>query len=255
MAFVEDLRRKAREQGAPVTIGLIVALVAMSLFFYFLHMRFFDNLVLSPNWISQPWTLLTYPFAYPGLLGIGLIWLLITAWWLFWVGVSVERDVGSPKFAAFWFLTTLLAGLLMVLAGLVFRAGVGLEGPFVPIAAVTVAWAARNPQGLIQFWGVIPLSGKVLMWITIALVFFAFGYPNPVIGLLMTVPMATAYMFATNKLPGLSYSKPIYKAAPSKAQIEKQNRFDADIRRRKQERAEKERLRKLFEGSIKDDDK
>jgi hypothetical protein len=123
MAFVEDLRRKAREQGAPVTIGLIVALGAMSLFFYFLHMRFFENLVLSPSWGSQPWTLLTYPFAYPGLMGIGLIWMLITAWWLFWVGASVERDVGSPKFAAFWFLTTLLAGVLMVLAGLDGRLG------------------------------------------------------------------------------------------------------------------------------------
>jgi hypothetical protein len=62
-------------------------------------------------------------------------------------------------------------------------------------------------------------------------------------------------MFAVNKLPGLSYSKPVFKAAPSKAQIAKENRFYDDVRRREQERAEKERLRKLFEGSIKDDDK
>jgi hypothetical protein len=67
--------------------------------------------------------------------------------------------------------------------------------------------------------------------------------------------MLLSYLFASGRIPWLPYAGPSTKYKPSKAQRAREQTFFDDVRKREQERTERERLRKLFESSFDDNDK
>lgn len=244
MSFSENARSWARQQGAPVTIGLLAALVVAFLASWFTRGEpFFEWFALFPG-VFRPWTFLSYPFADRGD-GTGLLWFLLFLLWFYWVGTSVERDLGARKYAAGLAVATLVGGLFVGLGREAFKVAQPLYGAGLPIAALTVAWGIRNKTAQIRLWAIIPITGFILALLTIAITLFGYGTGSPIVGVLACVPLALAWLFAENRLP-VKYSKPVYQYRPSKAKERMDEAYYEDVRQREREREERERLRRLF---------
>lgn len=193
------------------------------------------------NVLSRPWTVLTYPLALTVGGGLtGPIFTLFLLLWTFQIGDTVESEQGKPRYLAFWAAATVLPALLML------ATGAPLIGPSLPIAALTVLWAARRPNAMLMLFGIVPIAAKWIGALS-ALGIFAEYYRigGPVTGLLSIVSLGVALAWAMNLIPGLPYIK---KAKPSKQTVQREIDFMKEVAKRKDDRAEKERLRKLLEG-------
>ncbi len=254
MSVYQRVQQQARRNGAPATYALIGLLLATFVISWAMKGVLFQPLQFFSDW-SQPWGLFTYPFASAGD-GRGLFWFLVELYWLFWVGTAAENDLGTQRYVLFWLGSTVLAGLFIWLGLEVIYAHTLLPvrgGPGLPIAALTVVWGLRNPSGLIKLFAIIPISGMILAWLTVALTLFGYGsiYGAPLMGLFAVLHLGVAALFATNRLPGLTYGKGPQRAYKA-TELRDPKYFD-DVKRREKEREERERLRKMFEDSVKDD--
>ncbi|MBS1716920.1 MAG: rhomboid family intramembrane serine protease [Armatimonadetes bacterium] len=242
--MLEDFQRSVRRAGAPVTTGLIAAISIGFLGVFFLKAPFYDALALGPSWLSQPWTLITYPFVFGGFLSALFLGLML------WMIVRfVESDMGSNRFAALFVGITLFNAF----AFLVMMSLMGFPpqmASYVPFSALFVTWCSRNPNAEIRLYGIIPIQAKWLALIDAGFTFFGIGSVHPLLGAVALLPLIFCWFFAANQIPGLSYRAQYKK---SKAEVQKENAFFDDVRKRKQEREERERLRKLFESSLEDD--
>jgi hypothetical protein len=230
-------------------MGLIGGIVGVAVLL-FLTRSPGDFLILSSTSLGRPWAFLTYPFAEPLGGGFGVIFLLILAFWLFWVGGALERDLGSLRLGLLWVASTLAGAVCVIVGALVAHAtNWVVAGSLLPISVFTVIWGIRNKTAAVQLMMVIPITGYWMAWLSVAIVFVEFGQLNLMIGAFACLPLALGWAFAANKIPGLTYGKPAVAAyKPSKEQVKKQEAFFDDVRKREQERSERERLRKLFEG-------
>jgi hypothetical protein len=252
-----------RRQAAPITIGIIASMIVMAFVWWILAAKGMENFALLPDWQSRPWTLLTYPWAdTPFFSGVAILFFVCLVMWMFFTGGSVERDLGPLKYASLWLAMILLPALFIIgLGPLVGR--VGAAGMWLPEAGITVVWCVRNQTAQIMMYGLIPLSGKILAWVTVALTILVSGAGNPLFGVVCALHLALAWAFAANRIPLWSYSPGRSgfgrTKLEEKAQLKKSERankayFD-DVKKREKEREEKERLRKLFESSLEEDHK
>ena len=251
MGVFEEFRYKAKQSGAPATTGL-VALVAVSfLLSWMVRGPFPQVLVFFPDQAPQhPWTLLTYPFAIDA---GGFVNAAFSCLWLWSIGGSVERDLGSQRYVGFWLAASLLGSLAIWLGAMLARGNFAAFGGLIPISALTVVWGTRNASATVSLMFVLPVTGRWLAWISAAVVLFGVGAGNPMMGVLACIPLAAAYLFATDKIPGLSFRG----GAPKRKGTDRQPRQDSqyydEVRRREKTREERERLRKLFESSVSED--
>jgi hypothetical protein len=195
---------------------------------------------------SRPWSALTYPWALDSLGSpMALVLLLLLGIWLVQFGGSVERDMGTGRFATFWVVATLLFGIVAMALGL------PLAGPMLPGAAVIVVWGARNPRSSVLLYGVLPISGTWLAGLTVAAVFLSFGAMVPVAGALFAAILGVAWSFGQDRLP-LAYSGTRRAKAAKVTVVRGATAYDEsyfeNVKQREIEREERERLRKLFEG-------
>lgn len=244
-----------RKQRAPVTTVIVAALIVSSLIFFFTQGRGMDAFAFNVDWLGKPWSLILYPFAYIGVGGIGtLIFSLFMIAWLFFSGGAVEREQGTARFIGIWLAFTILPALFYWLGLTVLNGGGGsLAGPYMPVVALSLLWTARNPTATFNLWGVLPLSGKVLSWILVAGTFFLYGSQAPLLGIFAILHLGVAFLFATNRLPGLAYSAPKPVDRAEKMRRAREDAFLAEVAERERERREQERLRELFERSGIDD--
>jgi membrane associated rhomboid family serine protease len=245
-----------RGSAQPGTVGLIATLLGTFVISWVMRGALVEPLQFWTDW-SHPWGLVTYAWASTGD-GQGLFWFLIELYWLWWVGTSAERELGTAKYLAFFFAATVAAALFLWAGLAVVHGGVRLPilgGPGLAISALTVAWGFRNPRGTILLFAIIPISGLILAWLTIALTLFGYGsmYQAPLIGLFAILHLGLAYLFATNRFPGVAYARTVAVKGPVKATEARDKGYYDDVRKREKEREERERLRKLFESSMKDD--
>jgi len=264
MGFADDARSFARRQGAPVSVFIVGSLVLAALYALVDRSNSIAALALTPNWMGRPWTLVTYPWAYDPLSGggFGLFGLIFLGMWVLGPGATVERDLGSGRYAVFMLLMTVLPGLLIGIGSRAIGVPMLLAGPWLPEAAMTVAWATRSPNALVHLFGVLPIAAKWIGLVAFGGVLVSYGAINGVLGILACIPLLLAFAFAANRIPGLSYGGGTIRGFGKKEEVHAtraqarygQEYYD-DVKRREQERAERERLRKLFEGSLKDDDK
>jgi membrane associated rhomboid family serine protease len=119
-------------------------------------------LVASPSQVferARVWTLATSVFLQPEFLNLLLHVLVL---WMF--VPTLERFWGTSRFYRFVVITSLAGSLVGCLAGLATGRDVAITGlsPFVNAAIVAFGVVyARQP---VQFFGVLPLSGRQLMW-------------------------------------------------------------------------------------------
>jgi membrane associated rhomboid family serine protease len=249
MAFFDDLKSSMRRQGAPVTVALCVAMVAGGVL-TLLAPRLIEVLSFQLTWLTQPWTILTYPFVYVLDGGIGVFFLILTVMWMLWMGGPVERDQGPLRYGLIWVIFTLLGAISLLIGWNVARLEIPAFGPWIPLAALTVIWGFRNRTAAVSLFGVIPMNGFWVALLAVAMLFVDYARYSPVLGAIVCVPLLLAYAFAENKIPGLAYAVPKAVYKPSKAQQLKEAQFFDDVRKREKERDERERLRKLFESSV-----
>ncbi len=256
MALIDNTKSWARRQLAPVTMGLMVAYVAFSLFHWFTLGKYENLLSFDADWVARPWTILTYPMAYMGLGNINtIIWSLMMLGWMNLTSASVERTIGTPKFAALWLTLTIVPALFYWAGELVVHQGFPQAGPFFPLAGVSYIWARNNKTFTMSLW-FIPITGMWISWIIIAGVLFGFGMGAPLLGAFAALYLIPCHLYAENMIPFLPYQVRGYQNyRPSKQQREKEANYFSEVKKREQERSERERLRKLFESSLDDNDK
>ncbi len=256
--MIDNSRQWARRQLAPMTLGLMGVLVAGSLFFWFSQGRFADSLSFGEDWLHAPWTILTYPFAYSGV-GAGgisqLIWFLCLLALMLYTCAGVERQIGTPKYAALWVASSVLPALLYWIGELVVHRGSSISGPLLPVATITFIFCIRNQSMQFNLWGILPLTGKWIAVIIVAGLLFQFGSVAPLLGVFAVLHLGLAYLYANNQIPFLPYAVAGYQNyKPSKQERERQSKYFDEVRKREKDREERERLRKLFEGSLSDED-
>lgn len=248
-----EFQRSLYRTGRPVTVVVIAAIAACYVLAWFTKSEFF-RAELAFQTLSKPWTSLTYPFASFGD-GSDFIGTIFELYWLYIIGGEVENSVGGARYSIFLLAATLLGGLGVAIgSGLAGASHFGLEGPLLPIGAVTAAWASRNPKATVRLWAVIPITAMWLAWIYAGIILFELGNRAPIIGVFALLPLGAAWLFATNRIPGVYYSSALADKNSAKARCKEQV-FRAEVDRRKIDRDERERLRKLFEGSISDEHK
>lgn len=113
---------------------------------------------------GQLWRLLTWPLIQPG--GADVSASLFSAMALYFFGTDLEEQWGTRRFLLFTVLCIGLCGLIATLYGLVHS--VFFTQPVFGVSslamAVTAAWGTRYPHRRLLFP---PVSGRVLVWITL----------------------------------------------------------------------------------------
>ena len=127
----------------------------------------------APEFLQRPWTAFTYP-----LLGVGgIFWLLLGGYVLWLFGGSLERAWGWRGYTVFLLAVSGSSAAALWLAGELLGRGAALAGFGMPLAAVTVAWAAINPYERVLLYFALPVEAR---WLGIlAAVFVVISQPFP----------------------------------------------------------------------------
>jgi membrane associated rhomboid family serine protease len=246
MRSIQDLSRQSR---APVTLSFMAVLIAAYVIDYATSRQFEQWLFFIPaDFLKAPWTLLSYV-----LVGPVFIYFVLQLLWLFGIGRQIERDLGTKKYLAVLATFIVLPALFVWLGSLVVKMQLPMSGIFVLLAALTVIWGTRYPTVEVMFMFVLRVQARWVAWISVGMVFFSAPAP---LGFFAAASLGLAWLFAANKLAFAPYQygysgsvkKPVYSKHPKEGED-----FLFDAKRRELERQEQERLRKLFEGSIRDD--
>lgn len=261
MAIFRDFAQNARMSGAPVTVALVIAQSASFLAAFFTQRPLLQSLMFMTaggRVMGGPWTFASYPFFIPGN-GQDLFWFVLTMLWLWGFGCAVERDLGPLKFALVWVSLTILGALGLWAGSAILQGNAwSLYGGIVPISAITVIWGVRNPDSPVMLMLVLPITGRWLAWFTagISVVYVASMNQNAQAGLFSALPLIAAYLYASNRLPFVAYgSGPVMARKPGgKAPVWMTDEYVDNVKKREKEREEKERLRRLFENSLRDED-
>ncbi len=145
----------------------------------------------------MPWTLFTYP-----LLGVGgVLALLFGGYWLWMAGGSLERSWGSKTFGLYFFLMSAVTALSLFVGSMLTGRAVSLEGLWLPIAGVTVAFAMLNPEQVILFFFILPLKLKYLALIDAAIVLVQYGGMHPLLGLFALAGCGASYWYVCGPKP------------------------------------------------------
>jgi len=111
------------------------------------------------------WTVITGPFLEPDLLSLLLQGLML---WLF--VPALERWWGTPRFLRFAAYTAITSAIVGTLAGLALGRDVPMLGLDAFIWASVVAFGIIYARQPVQFFGVMPITGRQLMYGTLAFV-------------------------------------------------------------------------------------
>ncbi|MFM9873700.1 MAG: hypothetical protein ACKVQS_09585 [Fimbriimonadaceae bacterium] len=241
--------------GNQATIGLIIALA----------IGFIASWLALPSnvlekffaiWFDQPqiWQFLTYPFVSDGH-GFGLFFFLIQLIWLYQCGGAIEQRYGYKTLLGNFLFSTISFGIFGLIGSKIIPQSLPvLSDPWLPIAYIIVLFCATRPEEQFCFWG-ISVKYKWLALLMGAFAIFGYGTGAPLFGVLIAIPILFAWFYGQNKVPGITLGQNYF---TTKAEKKKSNRdfdeFRSKVRDKEKDRLEKERLRKLFEGSLNDQD-
>jgi len=147
-------------------------------------MTFWTSLACYPaTFLRHPWTALT-----AGLLTDPDHWshLIFTALGFYFLGPDLERRWGTWRFLRFVALAIILGFGLQLMLGLVSPGESGvfhrhmLFGPSAALAALGVAWGRENAAAQIRLYFVLPVSGQLLVWITLGFCVLGLFFPASV---------------------------------------------------------------------------
>jgi len=243
-------------RSIPVVRTLLGATLATFLLYFFTYnsgagwsafVRFATD---GAQWLVQPWTWFTYPFLVTSPLA-----LLLQGYWLYVVGGTLERSWGSRNFGVLFFAFCAIGALGLVPAHYLTPYILGtarplmLAGLMLPNTALTVAWAALDPELELSFWGIIPVRLKWLALASVLILYFSMGFAITPIPALFSLVSPAAAWYYVRKMPrlniGFRAARPQQRPAPRR-QAPRESVSGFDPLRRRREQAEIERLKRLL---------
>jgi membrane associated rhomboid family serine protease len=250
MSIFKDFGAASKRNAAPATTGIVVVLIACFVAIWAGATGFASQLVFysAPSMaLARPWTFITYPFVADSAVGV-----IFACLWLWGLGGSLERDLGSLRFLIAWLVFSALSAIFVLLGTALFHVpATPLHSAWVPISMVTVMWGTRNPDAPITLMFVLPVTGKWIAWLSVALVLLG---TSPQVAVFAAIPCALAYFFAANKIPFIPFAKSDQRFMGTEKKWERYDKsYYDEVQRREKDREERDRLRKLFEGSLQDD--
>ena len=252
-----NIDRTGGRRQWPATAYIVAALIAS-----FLLAWFFSGSIPNPvlanlaytSDLSKPWTLLTYPFA---ILTPGVFWFAISCWILYQFMSDIERRLGPYGITIFFFAMTFLGGLGYFI-GSVIAAGPSSIVPRLdlPLEVVIFTWALLNWKATIKLFMFIPVPASVIAYLCIAAVVIQHGLSSPLVGVFTALPILVSWLYVTNRISFMRFGQVPDLAGIKQAKKETKE-FDTymdNVKKREQDRKEKEKLRKMLESSLQDDD-
>lgn len=155
----------------PVALALLILLVGVSMVYGLSseagQLRMIEWAVPSGATVwreGRVWTLLSGPFLQPRMFSLliegAMLWLLMP---------QLERWWGGPRFALFVGLTALAGTTFGTLAGFLLDEPAAIVGLNPSILSGAVAFGIIFARQPVQFFGVLPLTGRQFMWGMLAL--------------------------------------------------------------------------------------
>ena len=182
--YWQRLRRFIWNSPEPVTRTLLL-INALTFLTYFItafllglgnpwHLLSFST---GAPW-KAPWSFFTYP-----LVSYGPFSLLLSGYWLWIVGGSLERAWSSRRFLRFFVGISLVSSLGLWLGSLLFgllgaQTGAWVTGLWLPLAGLTVAWCLINPDQIVLLGFILPIRSRQLIWVTFVLTYFGFAFAS-----------------------------------------------------------------------------
>ncbi len=161
-----DLRRSLTFGGRmPAVIGLLLALTLLATVGYWIT-RNGEWAVLAPDAVlhGQLWRLVTWPFIEAQPLN-----LIFGAFMLYQFGSQLAYDWGEGRFLSRYLVLTIGAGVITVaVAMLPPFAGIAHVGMWPVVDALLLMWALRYPDQQMNFWGVLPMTGRTMALLVVA---------------------------------------------------------------------------------------
>lgn len=196
---LQSTQRFFNAGSAPVTMTVIALNILIFLAGDFPRNAWWIQDLICNKGIGEPfhiWTLITYP-----LVTLGFIPLLFACLWMYGVGGFLERGWGRGRYLLFFGLCSLISSCCMLVGSLLLHLPFILAGLWIPLAALTVAWAAIDPYQDMLFYFVIKLQARWVALITVGLIFFGEFYGEPVLGLFALVGCLFAYLWVRGRVP------------------------------------------------------
>lgn len=230
----------------PLTKILIISNVATFIAVVLFKLGIITNLLIfkTNNAFLMPWTLVTYPMVYVG----DIIGLLFSAYWLWVAGGSLERSWTTRRFGIYFFLMCIISAGGIWVGSFLLNTPMMVVGLWLPLAGVTVAWAMLNPEQQILFFFIIPMKLKYLALLDVALVLLTYGQIHLLMGLFALIGCAFSYWYIQPHDFGSNRGQ-VIRVRQGRSFFNKLNPFGWF-----KEKRDKDRLRRLFEDSFKDDD-
>lgn len=200
--------------------------------------------------MQKPWTAITFPLiGCYGCAGGAVFSLAFSCYWLWVAGGSLERSWGSVNFAAFFAKASVLTAAGVYVGMLLTGASGVLWGLWTPLAAVTVAFAALNPEQTILLMFVLPIKLKYVGMLSAAALMVSMATFHPLVGVCSLLGCAFAYWFVRTgrQYGGSSRRQPrgqVVRVHQRESILSRLNPLRGLERRRSEKK-----LKKLFEDS------
>ncbi len=214
----------------------------------------------GPSWVqflslslAHPWSILTYAWTFRG---VGeVIGLFMTCYFLINLSSTLQSMTKWTGLLALYLVGTIVFGLCGLLGAQLTGSPVPLFGPYLVAGLIVVLWCSLNRAQRIMIYWVIPMPAPFLAALTVLGTLLFFGREQPIVGVLLAAPLAASYFFA-DKVVSLMKGMPVISPEAKKQKV-KDIEFDeymTKVRQKESDRAERDRLRALFENSFKDDE-
>jgi membrane associated rhomboid family serine protease len=192
--IIRELKYFLYKDFIPVSKGLML-LGGVFFILSYLYDPLYSLVALNPLTFSRyPWTLLTYPLA-----NLGILPILFSFLWLWFFGGSLERSWGSQTYGFFFFLVTLVTGLAMMLVSrFIALIPLTIAGFWLPLTAVTWAWADIHRGQELLLWGLIPIKAEWIAGFEALLTFLTYFKLHWSLGLASVSGIAVVYLFRGN---------------------------------------------------------
>ncbi len=232
-------------RNAPVTVTLAVLGLLGSVAAFFKLVGIDDLAYVSGQINDRPWTLFTY-FAvdHPVMMALSI-------YMIFQYSPALEQKVGRWRYVLL-ILAILGAGAVGVtLAAWVLKSPASIRGGSTLAGPILVLWGVHYHNVMISVFGTKPIRAY---WIAVLGIALFIGVAHPFAAMpFASLALLVAYLFGSNRIRIFRFAAPAVKTAPMGRGIANpKDDYYAEAERRKKEREDRERLRKLFESSVKD---
>ena len=166
-----------------------------------------EYLVATPSGVFEHyrvWTIVTTVFLEPSLIG------LIINLFVLWAFVpTLERFWGTPRFYRFAAITALVGVIAGLLAGLALATDVPIYGLAPFTLAAIVAFGVIYARQPVQFFGVLPLTGRQLMygWLAVQALYTQLGKNWQQGAALAAAAIAAAVITSKRWSPALAWKR------------------------------------------------